>query len=325
MNNSRFLKCLLILAIAIGLHTTLRGLSSALKESNPVSTPAIEEPLPAPTLPRKQVVFFDDLPPMTSSFSIPEELKIPVDFWVKVYSQYTTHQAILHDSENLALQYGVLDFTAVDNSALSDEQKKEFREKKIIDAKEKFQSEKGTEGIRAQFGLKDRFEEGLRISEKYLPHFERIFEGYGVPSEITRLVFVESLFQQKSMSKVGAAGLWQFMPSTAKLYITVNRLVDERYDPFKATHAAARLLLKNYQLLGSWPLAINAYNSGPGNMQKAIERLGTHDITKIIRDYRSSSYAFASRNFYPSFLAAKHVYDNQKKYFGHTTTEEPFQ
>jgi len=70
MNNSRFLKCLLILAIAIGLHTTLRGLSSALKESNPVSTPAIEEPLPAPTLPRKQVVFFDDLPPMTSSFSI---------------------------------------------------------------------------------------------------------------------------------------------------------------------------------------------------------------------------------------------------------------
>ena len=170
--------------------------------------------------------------------------------------------------------------------------------------------------LRTQGGLRTRFVEGLKRSGRYMPFFEKIFEGYGVPREISRLVFVESLFHERALSKVGAGGLWQFMPDSAKHYMVVNSLIDQRYDPIVATHGAARLLAHNYDLLGTWPLAINAYNSGPGNLLKAISSLGTKDIGTIIRKYKGGSYAFASRNFYPSFLAALDVYENQEAYFG---------
>jgi membrane-bound lytic murein transglycosylase D len=146
-----------------------------------------------------------------------------------------------------------------------------------------------------------------------MPVFEEIFESYGVPREVSRLVFVESLFNERAFSKSGAAGLWQFMPGTARHFMTVNHQIDQRYDPILSTHGAARLLLKNYQILGSWPLAINAYNSGAANLQRAITTLGSRDISRIITNYKGGSYAFASRNFYPSFLAALEVYEKYKE------------
>lgn len=300
-------------------------------------------PLPSITLPEGPSV------KVGASFEIPHALAPIVDFWRKVYALYDNQHVILHDMDFLDIQYVVLDFTELNRKSRSDAEKKIVRDAEVrremgrikdllgdLDASQGVASskeglriaalfagirdpdkfKKARDRVRSQTGLKNRFQEGLQRSGRYMPYFEQIFQTYGVPREITRLVFVESLFKERSLSKVGAAGLWQFMAGSAKKYITVDPLIDERYDPIAATHAAARLLSRNYELLGSWPLAINAYNSGAGNLLKAISKLGTKDIAAIVTQYKTGSYAFASRNFYPSFLAALDTYENQQKYFG---------
>ena len=103
----------------------------------------------------------------------------------------------------------------------------------------------------------------------------------------------------------------------------INQWVDERLDPFIATHGAARLLQANYEMLGSWPLAINAYNTGAGRMKRAIRQLGTDDIGVIARQYQGRGYGFASRNFYPSFIAAMEVAENYRQIFGDVPISEP--
>jgi membrane-bound lytic murein transglycosylase D len=137
----------------------------------------------------------------------------------------------------------------------------------------------------------------------------------GLPPELAALPHVESSFTPTAYSKVGASGLWQFMRSTGRLYMRVDDIVDERLDPFRSTEAAARLLLSNYRLLGSWPLAITAYNHGPGGMRRARQVMGTDDFAVIARNYRSRTFGFASRNFYPSFLAALTIDQDPQRYF----------
>jgi membrane-bound lytic murein transglycosylase D len=114
---------------------------------------------------------------------------------------------------------------------------------------------------------------------------------------------------------VGAAGLWQFMRSTGRRYMRIDRSVDDRLDPFRSTEAAAQLLGYNYRVLGTWPLAITAYNHGTAGMLRAKETLGTDDIVTIVRHYNSRTFGFASRNFYVSFLAALDIDHNPDKYF----------
>jgi membrane-bound lytic murein transglycosylase D len=127
---------------------------------------------------------------------------------------------------------------------------------------------------------------------------------------------VESSFNPAAYSKVGAAGLWQFLRSTGRRFLRIDAAVDERLDPFRETEAAAQLLAYNYRLLGTWPLAITAYNHGAAGMLRAREQLGTTDIVRIVRDYHSPTFGFASRNFYVSFLAALAVTQDPHKYFG---------
>ena len=106
------------------------------------------------------------------------------------------------------------------------------------------------------------------------------------------------------------------MRSTGRRFLRIDAAVDERLDPFRATEAAAQLLSYNYRLLGSWPLAITAYNHGAEGVRRAREQLGTDDIVRIVREYHSPSFGFASRNFYVSFLAALSIAQNPEKYFG---------
>ena len=163
--------------------------------------------------------------------------------------------------------------------------------------------------LRVQTGLADEFLAAAATAQTYLPTMEQIFASNGVPTRLTRLPFVESMFNVKARSKVGASGIWQFMPQTARNYIFVNRLVDERNAPEKATRAAAVFLRGNYRELGSWPLAITAYNHGKAGMANATRQLGTSDFATILNQYESPSFGFASRNFYAEFLAAAKVYD----------------
>jgi len=167
--------------------------------------------------------------------------------------------------------------------------------------------------LRAQTGLADDFLGAATVAQAYLPYMEKVFHKYGAPTRLTRLAFVESMFNLKARSKVGASGIWQFMPATARNYIHVTRLVDERNSPYKETRAAAQFLLGNYRELGTWPLAITAYNHGLRGMGKATKQLGTRDIAKVIQSYQSPSFGFASRNFYAEFLAAADTYDRLQR------------
>ncbi|MBI2066891.1 MAG: lytic transglycosylase domain-containing protein [Deltaproteobacteria bacterium] len=256
----------------------------------------------------------------------PPSLRSAVDFWRQIYAVYDFNQTVLHDSGDLSVIYGVLDFSSWDQQGLSEFEKEKAREK-LIQAEIKRIGEdlplEAAERVRAQRGLKDKFGNAVKVSGKYLPLFEEIFEYYDIPMELTRLVFVESLFQERAQSKVGAVGLWQFMPGTARRYLQVGHLIDERYDPILATHAAARLLKSNYEVLGEWPLAVTAYNAGVGTMQKAVSATGTTDLGTIIREYRGGVFGFASRNFYPSFLAAVEVFHHADQYLGFIQREEP--
>src|SRR4029077_7956824 len=174
-----------------------------------------------------------------------------------------------------------------------------------------------------QRGLRERFAEGIRASRRYFPEMERIFRDEGLPAELVRLPLIESCFNLQAYSKVGAAGIWQFMPKTGRLFMRVDDLVDERRDPISSTHAAARFLGRVHDMLGSWPLAITAYNHGPDGMARAVDEVGTADIGRIVRDYRGRAFGFASRNFYAEFLAALEVEQDHRRYFGDMPLDAP--
>ena len=144
-----------------------------------------------------------------------------------------------------------------------------------------------------------------------------------MPIELTRLPHIESSFENRALSKVGAAGIWQIMPATGRLYLRVNRDVDERLHVRTATMAAAQILRENYEKLGTWPLAITAYNHGANGMKRAVDTVGTTDFGVIVQRYRGPLFGFASQNFYAEFLAALDVSQNYKQYFGDLLFAEP--
>jgi membrane-bound lytic murein transglycosylase D len=161
----------------------------------------------------------------------------------------------------------------------------------------------------------------LRVARGYLPEMERIFREAGLPVELTRLPLIESCFNVNAYSKVGAAGVWQFMPATGRVFMRVGDLVDERRDVLVATRGAARFFADLHDSLGAWPLAITAWNHGPAGVARAVRATGTRDIMRIVREYRGPAFGFASRNFYAEFLAALDVDRHSKAYFGELTPE----
>ncbi|MEJ2080928.1 MAG: LysM peptidoglycan-binding domain-containing protein [Acidobacteriota bacterium] len=146
----------------------------------------------------------------------------------------------------------------------------------------------------------------------------------GLPVELAVLPHVESSFNYSAYSSAGAAGIWQFTRGTGRRYLRIDRSVDERLDPIRATLAAARLLSENYGALGNWPLAITSYNYGRNGMLRAKDQCG-EDLRVIIRDYESNYFGFASKNFYSEFLAALEVSRNFRRYFGDLDIEKPLE
>src|SRR6476620_11181035 len=128
--------------------------------------------------------------------------------------------------------------------------------------------------------LKNRkrsFERLMGISQYYFPMFEEALAKYNVPLEIKYLAIVESALRSSAVSRVGATGLWQFMYETGKQYgLKIDSYVDERKDTFKASDAAARYMEGMYKIFGDWELVLASYNSGAGNVSKAIRRSGGH-------------------------------------------------
>lgn len=264
-------------------------------------------------------------------FPKPASIQANVTFWEDIYSKYTSRQGVLHDRNNLAIVYTVVDFvdwgtpgSAKINRKLIKLARHRYKailthlgkgnkprnqeERKVVAL---FPKQRHTtylharENIRLQIGQKDRFREGVIRSGKHIKSIKRILSSKGIPTDLAYLPHVESSYNPAARSKAGAAGLWQFTRATGLEYMTINSILDERLDPFLSTHAAAKLLKENYAQLETWPLAITAYNYGRAGMVRAVKAKKTYE--NIFNHHRQGWFKFASRNFYPEFLAARKV------------------
>ncbi len=269
------------------------------------------------------------------------QLQPKVSFWTRVFSEYSELQSVVHSSAHPHKVLSVLDFRgpALQLSAIeldkhrrraeSDarEQAEQLlqavhekraapqtmsaEERRIYDlfadvrGDDRFAALRGT--IRTQRGLRERTEAALRTSDGYLPYMEQIFSGYGLPKELTRLPIVESSFNLDAYSKSGAAGVWQFIPSSARIYMRLDEVVDDRRDPWTSTDGAARHLRDDYALLADWPLAVTAYNHGRNGIARGLKSTNGRTIVDLIERYDSPRFGFAGRNYYAEFLAAVDV------------------
>ena len=153
---------------------------------------------------------------------------------------------------------------------------------------------------------KNSLERLMGLSHYYFPMFEREFDNYNIPLEMKYLSIVESALKPRARSRVGATGLWQFMFATGKQYgLDVSSYVDERSDPIKSTESAAKYLSKLYKIFGDWDLALAAYNSGPGNVNKAIRRSGGNKNYWNIRHNLPRETA----GYVPAFLATMYIFE----------------
>jgi membrane-bound lytic murein transglycosylase D len=278
-------------------------------------------------------------PAASPGLTEPPELEPDIRFWMRVYAEISTNEGFIHDQHDLSVVYLTLHFDPA--------QPPREREQLVNAAREHYQvilrrlatgvgpqdddeqrvaglwtGASGTrlaqaaDDVRFQLGQSDRFRAGLQRAGAWESHIAQTLAQEGLPPEIAALPHVESSFQPTALSKAGAAGLWQFIRSTGRRYLRIDRAVDERLDPYRSTEAAAQLLSYNYRLLGSWPLAITAYNHGAEGMRRARDQVGSDDIVQIVRHYHSPSFGFASRNYYASFLAALRLDRDPERYFG---------
>ncbi|MFN7905179.1 MAG: lytic transglycosylase domain-containing protein [Pseudobdellovibrionaceae bacterium] len=263
------------------------------------------------------------------TFETPENLKAQVNFWLAIYTKYSTTQGVLHDPTNLEKVYAVIDFKDINSDESQDRYQKERARKKHIEDKKNEIAEKESidvSKIRFQLGQSDRTKEALFFSGRYRAEMEAIFEEAGLPKELVRMVYVESSFNVLARSKVGASGLWQIMPRTSRPYRMLKSSVDLRNSPLDATKVSAKILRMNYNILGKWPLAITAYNHGANGIKRLTERYETTSLPELIEKVSSSpNFGFASRNFYACFLAMLEVEKNALKYFPTLRWSEPFE
>ena len=146
----------------------------------------------------------------------------------------------------------------------------------------------------------------MALSTYYFPLFEEALDNQNIPLEVKYLAIVESALKPRAKSRVGATGLWQFMFGTGKEYgLNVSSYVDERSDPVKSTVAASKYLAKLYEIFGDWDLALAAYNSGPGNVTKAIRRSGGYENYWNIRPHLPRETA----GYLPAFLATMYIFE----------------
>ena len=226
--------------------------------------------------------------------------------WMKELSNLDLYNDISNDIKNINIDEKV-DF----------ELPTELLKKRLadMDAKSPFNIEynPGLENIIKSF-LKNRkksFERLMAISEYYFPLFEEALAKQNVPLEIKYLAVVESALNPKAVSRVGATGLWQFMYQTGKQYnLKIDSYVDDRSDPLKASEAAAQYMSNMYTIFGDWDLVLASYNSGPGNVAKAIRRSGGQQNYWNIR----KNLPQETQGYVPAFLATMYIYEYHKEH-----------
>ena len=282
------------------------------------------------------------------TFPQPPELQPDVDFWISIFTRYSSDQGVLHDNRHLGVVYERIDMSS--GVSRRERQRRVGNRRKQLQAvlrslaggkRDNLSAEEArvlalwpadvsnatlqaaTGRIRYQQGLSDRFQQGLARSGRWRDFINAEFTALGVPVELAALPHVESSYNPDARSHVGASGIWQFTRSTARRFMRVDHVVDDRNDPFAATRGAGKLLAYNYSITGNWPMAITAYNHGLAGVRRAMRQYGDTNYVAILRNYNGRTFGFASRNFYVAFLAAKEVDQNPQNYFPATTRERP--
>jgi membrane-bound lytic murein transglycosylase D len=281
-------------------------------------------------------------------FPRPAALEPAVKFWTRVYTEISTGEGFIHDSLRLDIVYQTVRVpsdigtrerrrrieraTESTRSALTKlaggaRQGLSNDEERILklfpEGTSNAELRAAADRLRFQLGQSDRFRAGLTRSGTWKPYIHEVLAKRGLPAELAALPHVESSFDPTGYSKVGAAGMWQFMRSTGVRYMRIDHIIDERRDPFLSTDAAARLLADNFSVIQSWPLALTAYNHGLAGMRRAVAQQNTSDIAAIVAKYQSRSFGFASRNFYTAFLAALEIDSNADRYFPNLKINPP--
>jgi|GEM_PF-799142 len=294
------------------------------------------------------------------AFTVPDELKTQYEFWLKIYTQYSQDQGVIHDSQDLSFIYESLDFSEITSDSKINRYQKEHLRKKAVEKKKKstvalllklgkrknFNNlppdelaiyklfgevnkpqlyKQAAKRVRFQLGQKDKVIQGIYFSGRYLEDYEKMFQELGLPKELSRLPFVESSYNVMARSKVGASGLWQLMPSVLYPSEKKNKSLDLRNSPQKAGVIAARVLKKNFELLQDWRLAVTAYNHGPYGIQKLVKRCQSKELADLadFKRCKNKGLGFASRNFYPSFMAILEIEKNATQYFGSVSWSAP--
>ena len=254
-----------------------------------------------------------------------------VNFWENVFSKYSSKQCVFHDDRNLDLVYTVKSIPKAHRRRPHRWIEHEkviirrvlnklaagttLRKKSELDVyysipkrlRNKRSYLSARNHIRCQNGVKEQFSKSIKRSKKYISMIKKKLIASGLPTDLAYLPHLESGFNNRAHSKVGARGLWQLMPATAKQHMTVSRRRDDRVNVRIATDAAIKILNSNYKRTKSWPLAITGYNYGINGMVRAMKKLKTNDYDKIRERHRSKIFGFAAKNFYPSFLAVRNL------------------
>ena len=282
---------------------------------------------------------------ISNEFPVSKYFYNNIHFWFNIYTVYSSNFSVLHDKKNLKIIYDVIDYTSLSKSGLNYHTKfalqskltlnkvkiirkafknlgkgkaKGLQEQNILKAlknakikiprgkskKKAFFRNLGT-NLRAQTGQKDNIQRGLDNILPYEKSMNIYFELFKLPKELKAIPFLESSFNTKARSKVGATGTWQFMKHIGSHFMPVNKYVDSRLNPLISTISALHLLKQNKQILKSWDLAITAYNSGPKHYIRAKRKLkkSDADLEYILRNYKHPHIGFASINFYSEFTA----------------------
>ena len=290
-------------------------------------------------------------------FTIPAYFRESVRFWFNIYTQYNSNFSIIHDKDNLKLVYKILDFSSLNKSKLHSSTKesiqkqftrnnikslkvslnklslstkigpKELRiletlKKKNIKVPNKKKEKKAffkklLNNIRGQTGQKDKINKGLSNFSKYKYQIREFQKDLLLPKEVIAIPFLESSFNVNAVSKVGAAGVWQFMPFIAKHFMIQSKLTDSRLNPLISTLGALHLLKQNKQILKRWDLAITAYNSGTKHIVLAKKKFKKEkfSLEYMLKKYNHPHVGFAAKNFYSEYLALVFSIAYQEEFF----------
>ena len=258
-----------------------------------------------------------------AAFPEPEALAPAVRFWAATFTQYGNGDVVIHDRLEPGLVYEVVrnvgsgDDPRVQASiqAAVERVERAARRGPVLLLQARATTLEPLARIRTHRGMRETIAQGLTAERLFRPVVRRALQAESLPLDLAALPLVESAYHPGAVSSAGAAGLWQLTADVAERWLRVDGEVDERRDPARSSAAAAAHLRELHDRFESWPLALTAYNHGPTGIERARAAVGSDDLGTIVARYDSPAFGFASRNFYASFLAARHVLRHVGDYF----------